>query len=145
MDCKLRYALEREFRKVGWGPALLYDEEKALFCFTDGYFACSHQLLRGARPAAILPVRVWEEGAGAGTRPGAQAAATLAAKLPSFRIRWELVFGSSATANLRVAYYDEVPLMGYLRSWPLWSFQKFASSMIATSGCTSLNVTFACA
>jgi hypothetical protein len=29
---------------------------------------------------ALPPVRVWAEGAGTGTRPGAQAAATLAAK-----------------------------------------------------------------
>jgi hypothetical protein len=31
-----------ESRKVGWAdPALVYDEEKALFRFTDGRFAFS--------------------------------------------------------------------------------------------------------
>jgi len=31
-----------EVRKVGWGdPALIYDEEKDLFRFTDGSFAFS--------------------------------------------------------------------------------------------------------
>ncbi len=42
MVCQLRYDLEMEFRKVGWGdPALIYDEEKDLFRFTDGPFAFS--------------------------------------------------------------------------------------------------------
>lgn len=36
----LRYELERESRKVGWGdPALVYDEEKDLLRFTDSRFA----------------------------------------------------------------------------------------------------------
>jgi len=40
MDAELHYELETEFRKVGWGdPALVYDEEKDLFRFTDGRFA----------------------------------------------------------------------------------------------------------
>ena len=39
----LRYDLEMESRKVGWGdPALVFDEEKALFRFRDGGFALSH-------------------------------------------------------------------------------------------------------
>ena len=39
----LRYDLEMESRKVGWGdPALVFDEEKALFRFRDGRFAFSH-------------------------------------------------------------------------------------------------------
>jgi hypothetical protein len=38
----LRYDLEMESRKVGWGdPALVYDEEKNLFRFRDGRFAFS--------------------------------------------------------------------------------------------------------
>jgi hypothetical protein len=37
----------------------------------------------------------------------------------------------------------ELPLIGFLRSSPLWSVQKFASGRIATPGSTSLNVTFA--
>jgi hypothetical protein len=33
-----------ESRKVGWGdPALVYDEEKDLFRFTDGRFAFSRE------------------------------------------------------------------------------------------------------
>jgi hypothetical protein len=33
-----------ESRKVGWGdPALIYDEEKDLFRFTDGSFAFSSE------------------------------------------------------------------------------------------------------
>jgi hypothetical protein len=44
MDTALLYELEVEFRKVGWGdPALIYDEEKALFRFTDGRFAFSRE------------------------------------------------------------------------------------------------------
>ena len=44
MVCQLRYDLETEFRKVGWGdPALIYDEEKDLFRFTDGRFAFSQE------------------------------------------------------------------------------------------------------
>jgi hypothetical protein len=43
-DAALRYQLERESRKVGWGdPALVYDEEKDLFSFTDGRFAFSRE------------------------------------------------------------------------------------------------------
>ena len=39
----LRCELEMESRKVGWGdPALVFDEEKALFRFRDGRFAFSH-------------------------------------------------------------------------------------------------------
>jgi hypothetical protein len=51
-DAALRYNLEMESRKVGWGdPALVYDEEKDLFCFRDDRFAFSRdhadwQLLR---------------------------------------------------------------------------------------------------
>jgi hypothetical protein len=42
MYAALRYKLEMESRKVGWGdPALVYDEEKDLFRFTDGHFAFS--------------------------------------------------------------------------------------------------------
>ena len=41
-DAALRYDLEMESCKVGWGdPALVYDEEKDLFLFTDGRFAFS--------------------------------------------------------------------------------------------------------
>jgi hypothetical protein len=37
--CELRCDLEMEFRKVGWGdPALLYDEQKDLFRFTEDRF-----------------------------------------------------------------------------------------------------------
>ena len=44
MDCRLLHDLEIEFRKVGWGdPALVYDEEKDLFRFTDGLFAFSRE------------------------------------------------------------------------------------------------------
>jgi hypothetical protein len=39
----------------------------------------------------------------------------------------------------------KLPLIGFLRSSPLWSFQKFASGRLATPGSTSLNVTFASA
>ena len=43
-DAELHYELEMEFRKVGWGdPALIYDEEKDLFRFTDGRFAFSRE------------------------------------------------------------------------------------------------------
>ena len=43
-DAALRYDLEMESRKVGWGdPALVYDEEKDLFRFTDGRFAFSRE------------------------------------------------------------------------------------------------------
>jgi hypothetical protein len=43
-DAALRYYLEMESRKVGWGdPALVYDEEKDLFRFTDGRFAYSRE------------------------------------------------------------------------------------------------------
>jgi hypothetical protein len=43
-DAALRYDLEMESRKVGWGdPALVYDEEKDLFRFVDGKFAFSHE------------------------------------------------------------------------------------------------------
>jgi hypothetical protein len=39
-DAALRYDLEMESRKVGWGdPTVVYDEEKELFRFTDGRFA----------------------------------------------------------------------------------------------------------
>jgi hypothetical protein len=41
-DAALRYDLEMESRKVGWGdPALVYDEEKNLFRFRDDRFAFS--------------------------------------------------------------------------------------------------------
>jgi hypothetical protein len=41
-DAALRYSLEMESRKLGWGdPALVYDEEKDLFRFRDGRFAYS--------------------------------------------------------------------------------------------------------
>ena len=43
-DATLRYELEMESRKVGWGdPALVYDEQKDLFRFTDGCFAFSRE------------------------------------------------------------------------------------------------------
>jgi hypothetical protein len=43
-DAALRYDLEMESRKVGWGdPALVYDEEKDLFRFRDGRFAFSRE------------------------------------------------------------------------------------------------------
>jgi len=43
-DAALRYVLEMESRKVGWGdPALVYDEEKDLFRFTDSRFAFSRE------------------------------------------------------------------------------------------------------
>ena len=43
-DAALRYSLEMESRKVGWGdPALIYDEEKDLFRFRDGRFAFSRE------------------------------------------------------------------------------------------------------
>ncbi len=41
-DAALRYDLEMESRKVGWGdPALVYDKEKDLFRFRDDRFAFS--------------------------------------------------------------------------------------------------------
>jgi len=41
-DAALRYYLEMESRKLGWGdPALLYEEEKDFFRFRDGRFAFS--------------------------------------------------------------------------------------------------------
>jgi hypothetical protein len=43
-DAALRYELEMESRKVGWGDAaLIYDEEKDLFRFIDGRFAFSRE------------------------------------------------------------------------------------------------------
>jgi hypothetical protein len=43
-DAALRYELEMESRKLGWGdPALVYDEEKDLFRFIDGRFAFSRE------------------------------------------------------------------------------------------------------
>jgi hypothetical protein len=43
-DAALRYDLEMESRKVGWGdPALVYDEEKEVFRFVDGKFAFSRE------------------------------------------------------------------------------------------------------
>ena len=43
-DAALRYELEMEARKVGWGdPALVYDEQTDLFRFTDGRFAFSRE------------------------------------------------------------------------------------------------------
>ena len=43
-DAALRYDLEMESRKVGRGdPALVYDEAKDLFRFTDGRFAFSRE------------------------------------------------------------------------------------------------------
>jgi hypothetical protein len=43
-DATLRYKLEMESRKIGWGaPALVYDEEKNLFRFRDGRFAFSRE------------------------------------------------------------------------------------------------------
>ena len=44
MNAELLYDLEIEFRKHDWGdPALIYDEEKDLFRFTDGKFAFSRE------------------------------------------------------------------------------------------------------
>jgi hypothetical protein len=53
-DAALRYSLEMESRKAGWGdPALVYDQEKDLFRFRDGHFAFSRaadwELLRKRR------------------------------------------------------------------------------------------------
>ncbi len=43
-DCEHLYDLEIEFHKVGWGdPALIYDEVKGLFRFTDGCFNFSRE------------------------------------------------------------------------------------------------------
>jgi hypothetical protein len=43
-DAALRYSLEMESRKLGWGdPALVYDEQKELFRFRDGRFAFSRE------------------------------------------------------------------------------------------------------
>jgi hypothetical protein len=57
-DCELRYDLEMEFRKVGWGdPALVLDEEKYLLRFSDGRFAFS----RDHADWALLRKRVDEE------------------------------------------------------------------------------------
>jgi hypothetical protein len=43
-DAALRYYLEMESRKLGWGdPALVYDEENDLFRFTGGHFAFSRE------------------------------------------------------------------------------------------------------
>jgi hypothetical protein len=43
-DAALLYELEMESRKAGWqDPALVYEEEKHLFRFTDGHFAFSHE------------------------------------------------------------------------------------------------------
>jgi hypothetical protein len=47
--------------------------------------------------------------------------------------------------NFREFPECELRLIGFLRSSPLWSFQKFASGRLATPGSTSLNVTFASA
>ena len=42
MNAELLYDLEMEFRKHDWGdPALVYDEEKHRFRFTDGKFTFS--------------------------------------------------------------------------------------------------------
>lgn len=44
MDCELLYDLEIGFPKIGWNdPALVHDEEKELFRFTDGRFAFSRE------------------------------------------------------------------------------------------------------
>ena len=43
-DAALRYDLEMESRKAGWGDsALVYDEEKEVFRFVDGKFASSRE------------------------------------------------------------------------------------------------------
>jgi hypothetical protein len=43
-DAALRYDLEMESRKVGWGdPALVYDEEKDPLRLRDGRFAFSRE------------------------------------------------------------------------------------------------------
>jgi hypothetical protein len=43
-DAALRYSLEMESRKRGWAdPAVVYDEEKDLFRFSDGRFAFSRE------------------------------------------------------------------------------------------------------
>jgi len=43
-DAALRYELEMESRKVGWGdPAFIYAKEKDLFRFRDGRFAFSRE------------------------------------------------------------------------------------------------------
>jgi hypothetical protein len=57
-DAALCYQLEMESRMVGWGdPALVYDEEKDLYRFTDGRFAFS----RNHADWALLRKRVDEE------------------------------------------------------------------------------------
>jgi hypothetical protein len=43
-DAALRYELEMESRKVGWGdPTRVYDEQKDLFRFRNGRFAFSRE------------------------------------------------------------------------------------------------------
>jgi hypothetical protein len=43
-DAALRYELEMESRRVGWGdPALVYDEQKDHFRFRNGRFAFSRE------------------------------------------------------------------------------------------------------
>jgi hypothetical protein len=44
-NARLLYELEMECRRQGWDAdtALRYDEEKDLFCFTDGRFASSRE------------------------------------------------------------------------------------------------------
>ena len=55
-DAALRYPLEMESRKQGWGdPTLVYDQEKNLFRFTDGRFAFS----RDHADWALLRKRGW--------------------------------------------------------------------------------------
>jgi hypothetical protein len=57
-DAALCYQLEMESRMVGWGdPALVYDEEKDLYRFTDGRFAFS----RNHADWTLLRKRVDEE------------------------------------------------------------------------------------
>ena len=53
-----------------------------------------------------------------------------------------VVFGTRLECLIKAS---ELLLIGFLRSSPLWSFQKFASGRLATPGSTSLNVTFASA
>ena len=50
---------------------------------------------------------------------------------------------TSENSQKAKSIYRELPVIGFLRSSPLWNVQKFAFDRIATPGSTSLNVTFA--
>jgi hypothetical protein len=54
-DAALRYDLEMEFRKVGWGdPALVYDEDKDLFQLPKASLKATHPK-RPSRALGAMP------------------------------------------------------------------------------------------